>query len=55
MMQSIEHLICYGKRIFTARAGLPTFDRSPAQRPTDDGLAEVARFAAQFGPFTGQP
>jgi 4-hydroxy-tetrahydrodipicolinate synthase len=55
MMQSIEHLICYGKRIFTARAGLPTFDRSPAQRPTPEGLAEVARFAAQFGSFTGRP
>ena len=55
MMQSIEHLICYGKRIFTARAGLPTFDRSPAQRPTAQGLDEVARFAAQFGPFTSQP
>jgi 4-hydroxy-tetrahydrodipicolinate synthase len=55
MMQSIEHLICYGKRIFTARAGLPTFDRSPALRPTAEGLAEVATFAAQFGHFTGQP
>ena len=55
MMQSIEHLICYGKRIFTARAGLPTFDRSPALRPTPDSLAEVARFAAQFGRFTSQP
>jgi 4-hydroxy-tetrahydrodipicolinate synthase len=55
MMQSIEHLICYGKRIFTARAGLPTFDRSPALRPTTEGLAEVATFAAQFGHFTGQP
>ena len=55
MMQSIEHLICYGKRIFTARAGLPTFDRSPALRPTPDSLAEVVRFAAQFGPFTSQP
>lgn len=55
MMQSIEHLICYGKRIFTARAGLATFDRSPAQRPTAKGLAEVARFATQFGRFTSQP
>ena len=55
MMQSIEHLICYGKRIFTARAGLPTFDRSPALRPTTEGLAEVSTFAAQFGHFTGQP
>jgi 4-hydroxy-tetrahydrodipicolinate synthase len=52
MMQSIEHLICYGKRIFTARAGLPTFDRSPALRPTAEGLAEVATFAAKFGYFT---
>jgi len=55
MMQSIEHLICYGKRIFTARASLATFDRSPALRPTAEGLAEVARFATQFGRFTSQP
>lgn len=54
MMQSIEHLVCYGKRIFTARAGLPTFDRSPALRPSPEGLAEVARFAAQFGRFPSQ-
>ena len=39
-MQSIDHLTCYGKRIFTARAGLPRFGRyqfrpfyKPALRP----------------------
>lgn len=51
IMQSIEHLICYGKRLYTARAGLPTHDRAPAQRPDAEGLAQVAAFARRFGPF----
>ncbi len=51
LMQSIEHLICYGKRLFTARAGLPTHDRAPAQRPLPEGLAEITRLAAKFGPL----
>lgn len=37
-MQSLEHLICYGKRIFGARAGISIHDRAPAMRPTDFGL-----------------
>lgn len=53
IMQSIEHLICYGKRLFTTRAGLPTHDRAPAQRPDTEGLAQVAGFAQRFGPFIG--
>ena len=51
VMQSIEHLICYGKRLFTTRAGLPTHDRAPAQRPDAKGLAQVEAFARQFGPL----
>lgn len=51
VMQSIEHLICYGKRLFTARAGMQAFDRAPAQRPDQDGLAQVERFAHGFGAF----
>lgn len=51
IMPSIEQLICYGKRQFTARAGLPTHDRAPAQRPDAAGLAQVAAFAERFGPF----
>jgi 4-hydroxy-tetrahydrodipicolinate synthase len=53
IMASIEHLICYGKRLFTARAGLPTHDRAPAQRPDAEGLAQVASFAQRFGSFPG--
>lgn len=53
VMQSIEHLVCYGKRLFTARAGLPTHDRAPAQRPDAAGLAKVERLARTFGSFGG--
>jgi 4-hydroxy-tetrahydrodipicolinate synthase len=38
-MQSLEHLICYGKRIFGWRAGIAVHDRAPAIRPTEAGLA----------------
>ena len=38
-MQSLEQLICYGKRVFGLRAGLDIHDRSPAMRPTEFGLA----------------
>ena len=51
VMQSIETLICYGKRLFAARAGLTVHDRAPALRPTAFGLACVARHAAALGPF----
>ena len=51
VMQSIEHLICYGKRLFTLRAGLPTHDRAPALRPDAAGLAQVQALATALGPF----
>lgn len=50
-MQSIEHLICYGKRLFAARAELTIHDRAPAQIPTDFGLAAVDRYARVLGPI----
>ena len=53
VMQSIETLTCYGKRLFAARAGLTVDDRAPALRPTAFGLACVARHAAALGPFPG--
>ena len=46
-MQSLEHLICYGKRIFGRRAGITIHDRSPAQRPTVEGI----RLAMQWSQF----
>ncbi len=44
-MQSLEHLICYGKRIFGARAGIAVHDRAPAMRPTEAGLAMARHWA----------
>ena len=52
-MQGLETLICYGKRLFAARAGLAVHDRAPALRPTPVGEAMVARFAADLGAFPG--
>lgn len=51
IMQSIESLLCYGKRIFGARAGIEIHDRSPAQRPSAFGLDLVARYAEALGPY----
>jgi 4-hydroxy-tetrahydrodipicolinate synthase len=51
IMQSIESLLCYGKRIFGARAGIEIYDRSPAQRPSTFGLELVKRYAGQLGPY----
>jgi len=49
VMQSLESLICYGKRLFAARAGIVAHDRAPALRPTPFGLAAIQRFAKQLG------
>lgn len=49
MMQSIETLICYGKRIFAMRAGFTVDDRAPALRPTPFGLARAREHAAMLG------
>jgi 2-keto-3-deoxy-L-arabinonate dehydratase len=51
IMRSLEHLICYGKRIFAARAGLEVFDRAPALRPDAVELAEMKRLLSTLGPF----
>lgn len=50
-MQSLESLVCYGKRIFCQRAGLPIHDRAPALRPTNFGLARAAGHATSLGPL----
>lgn len=44
-MQSLEHLICYGKRIFGMRSGITISDRSPALRPTEFGLETASGWA----------
>jgi len=51
VMQSVEHLICYGKRLVAARMGIPVHDRAPFLAPNAFGEAAVARFAAQLGPY----
>lgn len=52
VMQSLESMICYGKRLFAARAGFgPVHDRAPAQRPTAFGLARIDALAKTLGVF----
>ncbi|MFV0472760.1 MAG: dihydrodipicolinate synthase family protein [Pikeienuella sp.] len=46
VMQSLEHLITYGKRIFGANAGIEIHDRAPCLAPTPFGLETAARWAA---------
>ena len=48
-MQTIPHLLCYGKRLLAARLGLNVFDRAPFQAPTEFGLQRIATFAKDLG------
>jgi 4-hydroxy-tetrahydrodipicolinate synthase len=53
LMISIDHLLCYGKRLTARRLGLgEVHDRMPAQKPTDFGLAVLERWSAGLGPFS---
>jgi len=50
VMQSLESLHCYGKRIHAWSLGLEAVhDRSPCLQPTDFGLACARRHAAKLG------
>lgn len=50
MMQSIDHLVCYGKQIAAARLGIgPVYQRLPALRPNEFGSAAALRFTAVLG------
>ena len=44
-MQSLEHLTCYGKRVFGQRCDVVIYDRAPALRPTHFGTALARRWA----------
>lgn len=56
VMQGIDHLICYGKRLTAARLGLgPVHDRAPGLLPTPFGLAAVERFARGLGSLPAPP
>ena len=55
-MQSIPHLVTYGKRLTALRLGIPPdaiHDRAPALAPTAFGLAALRRFAEKLGPLPG--
>jgi 2-keto-3-deoxy-L-arabinonate dehydratase len=55
IMQSIEHFICYGKRVFAMRAGIgAVHDRAPAMRPTAMGLDLATQHAARLGPYRAE-
>lgn len=45
-MQSLEHLITYGKRMFAAQAGLCVHDRAPCLPATAAGVELASRWAA---------
>jgi 4-hydroxy-tetrahydrodipicolinate synthase len=51
VMQSIDHLICYGKRLTAARANLTVHDRHPALTPNQFGLTIITRLAHELGPY----
>ena len=49
MSRSLPGMLCFGKRLFAAQAGIgPINDRAPALAPTDFGLAELARHRAEI-------
>ena len=51
-LQSLDTLICYGKRIAALRLGLPEVqDRTPALLPTEFGIDCARRYADMLGPL----
>lgn len=56
VMQSLDTLTCYGKRIAAWRMGLPdVVDRAPALAPTAFGLAAARRFTEALDPMPCAP
>ncbi|MDA7544239.1 dihydrodipicolinate synthase family protein [Alphaproteobacteria bacterium] len=52
-MQSIDSLVCYGKRICAYRMGIKKiYDRKPALVPTNFGIKLAKQFAEDLGKFT---
>ena len=52
-MQSIDSLVCYGKRICAYRMGIKKiYDRNPALVPTNFGIKLAKQFAEDLGKFT---
>lgn len=52
-MQSIDHLLTYGKRIYGLRSGTPIYDRDPSITPTPFGLDSTERWANSLGAYSG--
>lgn len=50
-MQSIDHLLTYGKRMFGARVDIDIFDRPPFLAPTDFGNKSAREWAIELGPY----
>jgi 2-keto-3-deoxy-L-arabinonate dehydratase len=49
-LQSLDTLVCYGKRLAALRLGLPeVVDRAPGLQPTDFGVRCVQRYADVLG------
>ncbi len=52
LMLSVDHLLCYGKRLAARRLGLTTVhDRTPAHRPTDFCLEVLERWSQDLESF----
>ena len=52
IMQSIDSLICYGKRICAFRMGVKNvYDRKPYLQPTDYGIKKSKNIANSLGRF----
>tara|TARA_B100000965_G_C19533662_1_gene732289 strand:- start:97 stop:987 length:891 start_codon:yes stop_codon:yes gene_type:complete len=52
-MQSIDSLVCYGKRICAYRMGIKKiYDRKPSLIPTNFGIKLAKQFAEDLGKFT---
>ncbi len=52
LMQSIDHLLCYGKRLAARRIGLgDVYDRTPAEAPTAFGLEILERWSKHLAVF----
>jgi 4-hydroxy-tetrahydrodipicolinate synthase len=50
LMQSLDNLMCYGKRLLARRAGLgAVHDRAPHGTPDEFGMACLARYGATLG------
>ena len=44
-MQSLEHLVTYGKRVLGQAMGIEIFDRAPCLKPTEAGMKITANYA----------